>query len=201
MAQLGPPPLQSVAHLLPGSAQHRAAQSPTSRRSSWPPEQVDPRYLAMLFAFEDRRFYSHYRRRSLRHRPRRPRSRPEAAHRHRRLHADHAGRAPARQSIQAHAIGEAAPDRPRLPARAAAQQATDPRPLPRPRPLRRARQRRARRLAQVLRQGAAQAFRSPRRHCSSRCRRRRKRGASIATPRPRCARATSSSRPSLPPAC
>lgn len=66
MAQMGPPPLGHVAHLLPSAAD----LSPTTTASlqSEPPhahkpldpEQVDPRYLAMLFAFEDRRFYYHF---------------------------------------------------------------------------------------------------------------------------------------------
>lgn len=60
IAQLGPPPLQAVAHLVPGSAQHRAAQESDLAPIVLVPEQVDQRYLAMLFAFEDRRFYSHF---------------------------------------------------------------------------------------------------------------------------------------------
>ena len=60
MTRLGPPPLQRVAHLLPGSAQHVAAQKSDLAPIVLAPDQVDPRYLAMLFAFEDRRFYSHF---------------------------------------------------------------------------------------------------------------------------------------------
>ncbi|MBC7831864.1 MAG: transglycosylase domain-containing protein, partial [Hyphomicrobium sp.] len=60
MARLGPPPLQRVAYLLPGSAQHKAAQKSDLAPIVLAPDQVDPRYLAMLFAFEDRRFYSHF---------------------------------------------------------------------------------------------------------------------------------------------
>jgi murein L,D-transpeptidase YcbB/YkuD len=60
MVQMGPPPLQKVVHLLPGFAQHRAAQKSDLAPIVLAPDQVDPRYLAMLFAFEDRRFYSHF---------------------------------------------------------------------------------------------------------------------------------------------
>jgi murein L,D-transpeptidase YcbB/YkuD len=60
MHWMGPPPLQSVAHLLP-----RAPEDNLSGARAGPiatpldPEKVDRRYLAMLLAFEDRRFYSH----------------------------------------------------------------------------------------------------------------------------------------------
>ena len=69
MLCMGPPPLQPVGHLIPTAAN---AEEPLAavvgfaadrqRLSHLPlaPEEVDPRYLAMLFAFEDRRFYSHY---------------------------------------------------------------------------------------------------------------------------------------------
>lgn len=59
MARLGPPPLQRIAHLVPGFPQHRAAQKSDLAPVVLTPEQVDPRYLAMLLTFEDRRFYSH----------------------------------------------------------------------------------------------------------------------------------------------
>jgi murein L,D-transpeptidase YcbB/YkuD len=60
MAQLGPPPLQTVSHLLPTWAPSEADQKQEATPVALSPEQVDPRYLRMLFAFEDRRFYSHY---------------------------------------------------------------------------------------------------------------------------------------------
>ena len=60
MAQLGPPPLQTVSHLLPTSASSEPDQKQEPTPVALAPEQVDPRYLRMLFAFEDRRFYSHY---------------------------------------------------------------------------------------------------------------------------------------------
>jgi penicillin-binding protein 1C len=69
MLYMGPPPLQPVGHLIPTVAnadEPLAAVADVAadkqRLSHLPlaPEEVDPRYLAMLFAFEDRRFYSHY---------------------------------------------------------------------------------------------------------------------------------------------
>jgi L,D-transpeptidase YcbB len=60
MAQLGPPPLQTVSHLLPTSASSESNEQQEPTPVALSPEQVDPRYLRMLFAFEDRRFYSHY---------------------------------------------------------------------------------------------------------------------------------------------
>jgi len=68
MFRMGPPPLQAVAHLIPTDADADApleavadvaADKPSLSHLPLAPEEVDPRYLAMLFAFEDRRFYSH----------------------------------------------------------------------------------------------------------------------------------------------
>jgi penicillin-binding protein 1C len=58
MSLMGPPPLQAVAHLLPTAAN---SDAPKADLAPVPlsPDQVDARYLRMLFAFEDRRFYSH----------------------------------------------------------------------------------------------------------------------------------------------
>ena len=60
MSQMGPPPLQTVAHLLPAAANSDAAPRADLAPVALSPDQVDARYLRMLFAFEDRRFYSHY---------------------------------------------------------------------------------------------------------------------------------------------
>ena len=69
MSHMGPPPLQTVAHLMPSAANvdtlpaavaDVSADKQSLSHLPLAPEEVDPRYLAMLFAFEDRRFYSHY---------------------------------------------------------------------------------------------------------------------------------------------
>jgi membrane peptidoglycan carboxypeptidase len=71
MSWMGPPPLQAVTltHLVPSAANTDAPLAAVADVSAdkqslshlpLAPEEVDPRYLAMLFAFEDRRFYSHY---------------------------------------------------------------------------------------------------------------------------------------------
>lgn len=54
--RLGPLPLKTVASLETTAAADRGPATVASLR----PEDVDPRYLAMLFTFEDRRFYSHF---------------------------------------------------------------------------------------------------------------------------------------------
>ena len=59
MSQMGPPPLQTVAHLLPTAGYADAAPKDDLAPVALSPDQVDARYLRMLFAFEDRRFYSH----------------------------------------------------------------------------------------------------------------------------------------------
>ena len=58
MQRLGPPPIDR-AGLLPGAAPGHARNT-AEVRAALDPDAVDPRYLAMLFAFEDRRFYSHF---------------------------------------------------------------------------------------------------------------------------------------------
>ena len=98
---------------------------------------VDPRFLAMLQAYEDRRFDSAPRRRCARARPRRLAVRAQRPHRLRRLDADHAGRAPARAARGAHARRQAASDGARDRAGAALHQVRDPRSLSRARALRR----------------------------------------------------------------
>jgi murein L,D-transpeptidase YcbB/YkuD len=61
MTEMGPPPFARVTHLMPTAAHMSDAVEPQEpRRSPLDPDKVDPRYLRMLFAFEDRRFYSHY---------------------------------------------------------------------------------------------------------------------------------------------
>jgi len=58
LQQLGPPPLRHLGHMRPTLAGQHAARSDAA--SALDPDQVDPRYLAMLLTFEDRRFYSHF---------------------------------------------------------------------------------------------------------------------------------------------
>ena len=62
MTEVGPPPFARVTHLMPTAASPIDATIPEETRGQLPldPDKVDPRYLRMLFAFEDRRFYSHY---------------------------------------------------------------------------------------------------------------------------------------------
>jgi murein L,D-transpeptidase YcbB/YkuD len=57
MQQLGPLPPEIAGTAIPQSADD-ASPRPTLARLD--PDSVDQRYLAMLFAFEDRRFYSHF---------------------------------------------------------------------------------------------------------------------------------------------
>ena len=159
MAQLGPPPLQRVAHLVPGFAQHRAAQKSDLAPIVLAPDQVDPRYLAMLFAFEDRRFYSHFgvdpvgiarAARDLILKQRIVSGGSTLTMQVARLLDNQYKRTPSvklRQIVRAFQLE-----------RQLSKQA-DTRALSRPRPLRRPRQRRARCLSQVLRQGAAQTLR------------------------------------------
>ena len=116
---------------------------------------VDPRYLAMLLAFEDRRFRSHHgvdpvaigRAGWQLLRP--------SPHRLGRLDAHDAGGAPARRRARAHGCRQGAPGAARAAARAQALQGRDPAPLPPPRAVRRQPGGRARGLARLLRQGAA----------------------------------------------
>jgi penicillin-binding protein 1C len=67
MAHMGPPPLEAAAHLLPappdphaGTLEAATTGKAHSERLVVETEDVDPRYLAMLLAFEDRRFPSHF---------------------------------------------------------------------------------------------------------------------------------------------
>src|SRR5262245_27465853 len=62
MHWIGPPPLSRVAHLMPTSAQAGVTSTGSidEPHQALRPENVDPRYLAMLLAFEDRRYYSHF---------------------------------------------------------------------------------------------------------------------------------------------
>ena len=96
------------------------------------PGEVDPRYIAMLLAYEDARFYAHdgvdwraLTRASLQLAHAR-------AHRFRRLDADHAGRAADRTARGAQRLGKVAAGRPRLADRAPGQQTGRARPLSRP---------------------------------------------------------------------
>lgn len=60
MQRLGPPPIAIERTLVPQAAVEQAALESTSSPRTLEPDVVDQRYLAMLFAFEDRRFYSHF---------------------------------------------------------------------------------------------------------------------------------------------
>jgi murein L,D-transpeptidase YcbB/YkuD len=60
MHQLGPPPIDSAGHLLPTAAIEQSSTLPPKKVVALDPDAVDQRYLAMLFAFEDRRFYWHF---------------------------------------------------------------------------------------------------------------------------------------------
>ncbi len=118
---------------------------------------VDPRFLAMLQAYEDRRFTSHsgVDARAL------GRAVVQLARNGRvisgRLHADHAGRAPAGAARGAHARRQTAADGARHRTRAAFQQERNPRHLSRPGALRRQSRRIARGERRLFRQGAAAA--------------------------------------------
>ena len=162
---------------------------------------VDPRYLSLLIAYEDKRFRSHAGvdpAALLRAAGQMHRARP---HRVGRLDADDAGRAPSRAAQRAFARRQAPPDRSRRRARARAHQGRGARPLPEPRALWRQSRRHPRRLARLLRQGAAAARRSASWRCSSRCRNRRRRGGPTAPPMRRGARATACSTASRRAAC
>jgi murein L,D-transpeptidase YcbB/YkuD len=63
--QLGPPPVQAAGAHIPTSSSQPDPASRDVRYTSSPaqpldPQDVDQLYLAMLFTFEDRRFYSHF---------------------------------------------------------------------------------------------------------------------------------------------
>lgn len=57
MHRMGPPPIELTASVQPTAS---APTPPSPTVPTLDPDAVDQRYLAMLFAFEDRRFYSHY---------------------------------------------------------------------------------------------------------------------------------------------
>jgi murein L,D-transpeptidase YcbB/YkuD len=61
MTAVGPAPFARVTHLMPASAGISDVRQPSAARGGHAvdPDKVDPRYLRMLLAFEDRRFYSH----------------------------------------------------------------------------------------------------------------------------------------------
>ena len=118
---------------------------------------VDARYLAMLIAFEDKRFRSH--------RGVDPWARGAGglaaggapAHRLGRLDADHAGGAPAAGRARAHGRRQDPPGAARAGARTAHVQGCHPAPLPAAGAVRRQSGRRARGLAGLFRQGAEAA--------------------------------------------
>ncbi|MBI1650929.1 transglycosylase domain-containing protein [Hyphomicrobium sulfonivorans] len=66
LINLGPPPLAKIAHFRPSTTDRSAliarngTSAPKPMAIALDPNEVDQRYLAMLFTFEDRRFYSHY---------------------------------------------------------------------------------------------------------------------------------------------
>ncbi|CAN1724930.1 L,D-transpeptidase YcbB [Hyphomicrobium sp. 1Nfss2.1] len=59
MQRLGPLPTKTLGALLPASAEP-APPDIVATKLPADPHSVDPRYLQMLFTFEDRRFYSHF---------------------------------------------------------------------------------------------------------------------------------------------
>lgn len=63
--KLGPPPVMNLSEVIPASDDGRDGIDQRNRNTQaaiapLDPGKVDPRYLEMLFAFEDRRFYSHF---------------------------------------------------------------------------------------------------------------------------------------------
>lgn len=59
MQRLGPLPTKTIGALLPASAEPTPPDIVATKLPA-DPQSVDPRYLQMLFTFEDRRFYSHF---------------------------------------------------------------------------------------------------------------------------------------------
>ena len=136
----------------------RAYTTPDGRwRLPIDPKDVDARYLAMLLAFEDKRFRSHHGvdpwavgRAVLAARPPRP-------HRLGRVHAHHAGRAPRPGRARAQRSRQDQAGAARAGARAAPVEGRDPAALSAARALRRQPRGGEGRLARLFRQGAAAA--------------------------------------------
>ena len=119
---------------------------------------VDPRYLAMLLAYEDKRFRSHAGVDAVGAAAGRLAAHPPPAHRLGRLHHHHAGGAPAARRARPLAVGQDQAGAAGALPGAAPLQGRDPAPLPAAGALRRQPGGRARRLARLLRQGAAPAL-------------------------------------------
>ena len=167
--RMGRPRLSAAACLgLPGfrlargrRPRRRSCCAPSRRRTgaggSPPTRQVDPQFLEMLVAYEDKRFWDHDGVDFLALAPRRRPVRRQRPHRLGRLDAVDAARAADRAARKPHVRRQDPSDLARRPDRAAADQARDPRALPDAGALWRQSRRHPRRLARLFRQGAEAA--------------------------------------------
>ena len=119
--------------------------------------EVDPTYLNVLLAFEDKRFRQHHGVDPLALGARRLAVRNARPDRLRRLDHHHAGRPVDRTAARPVGHGKTSADRPCRPARASAVEGRDPEPLPDAGAVRRQSRRAARGVHRLFRQGAEAA--------------------------------------------